>query len=500
MPDNKKFLDYDGLIFLWGKIRDALNTKLNTTDIAAWAKAANKPDYDSSEISHEFDSDVSLTPDVETVEEALNYLYTFSEDVHNKVPSSTGISASSTDGQYPSAKATYNAVNAKADKATTLAGYGITNAYTKTETDTAINNKIQVLTASYNIATDQWVTAPSLPGNPSVYYEVALTVTDGTNSKLYTIPHAGTLPTDNFVGFIEWDAIIYKVIIHPDPGQAGTTITLTETKGGEIEIFHATYDGSDITVVEPISVTILDALNKPAMMDLTVDHTGYAGGDQDIHVLLMLNGSDTIGESPEYYYFEGIINFDLNDIDNTMAHGYTYIVSVSVSNYSVILDSCIKLLHDSDISAWAKASTKPSYSASEISYGSSSNVNTALNNKADAATTLAGYGITNAYTKTETDSAIASAVGEITGIDFQIVQTLPASGVKGTIYLVSNSGTGQNVYDEYIWLAPEGGTAHWEKIGTTDIDLTNYWNTTNLSAMSNTDIQNAINAAETPAS
>ena len=39
----------------------------------------------------------------------------------------------------------------------------------------------------------------------------------------------------------------------------------------------------------------------------------------------------------------------------------------------------------------------------------SSGIFTALNDKADKATTLAGYGITNAYTKTETASVIASA-------------------------------------------------------------------------------------------
>ena len=33
-----------------------------------------------------------------------------------------------------------NLLSGKADKSTTLSGYGITNAYTKTETDTAINN------------------------------------------------------------------------------------------------------------------------------------------------------------------------------------------------------------------------------------------------------------------------------------------------------------------------------------------------------------------------
>lgn len=39
----------------------------------------------------------------------------------------------------------------------------------------------------------------------------------------------------------------------------------------------------------------------------------------------------------------------------------------------------------------------------------------AIGNKADKATTLAGYGITDAYTKTETDSAISTAISTATG-------------------------------------------------------------------------------------
>ena len=48
------------------------------------------------------------------------------------------------------------------------------------------------------------------------------------------------------------------------------------------------------------------------------------------------------------------------------------------------------------------------------SYSSATEVNTALGNKANTATTLAGYGITNAYTKSETSGAteISNALGE----------------------------------------------------------------------------------------
>lgn len=72
------------------------------------------------------------------------------------------------------------------------------------------------------------------------------------------------------------------------------------------------------------------------------------------------------------------------------------------------------------------------------------------------------------------DTSIREAIGSITGIDFQIVQTLPASGTKGVIYLVPNSGTNPNSYDEYIWITPSGGTGRFEKIGTTDVDLSGY--------------------------
>ena len=87
----------------------------------------------------------------------------------------------------------------------------------------------------------------------------------------------------------------------------------------------------------------------------------------------------------------------------------------------------------------------------------------------------AGY-----QTSSEVQTAINNAISGITGIDFQVVGSLPETGVKGTIYLISNSGTGVNIYDEYIWV-----TNRFEKIGTTEIDLSNYYNTTNLLALTN---------------
>ena len=83
-----------------------------------------------------------------------------------------------------------------------------------------------------------------------------------------------------------------------------------------------------------------------------------------------------------------------------------------------------------------------------------------------------------AITESSVNSKIAAAVGKITSFEYKIVSSLPATseGKKGTIYLVAHSGsTTNNVYDEYIFLPAEGSTAaRYEKIGTTDIDLTPY--------------------------
>lgn len=80
---------------------------------------------------------------------------------------------------------------------------------------------------------------------------------------------------------------------------------------------------------------------------------------------------------------------------------------------------------------------------------------------------------TNAIANSIVKGYIDDAIAGVTGIDFQIVQALPATGEKGVIYLVSHSGTAPDVYDEYIWITVSG-TGQFEKIGTTQIDLSNY--------------------------
>lgn len=97
----------------------------------------------------------------------------------------------------------------------------------------------------------------------------------------------------------------------------------------------------------------------------------------------------------------------------------------------------------------------------------------------------------NFQTQAQVQQAINDAIGQITGLSFEIVQTLPATGTAGTIYLVPNSGSAPNIYDEYVWVT-SGGSGSFEKIGTTDVDLSGYVQYSNLVAITNAEIDTIV--------
>lgn len=129
--------------------------------------------------------------------------------------------------------------------------------------------------------------------------------------------------------------------------------------------------------------------------------------------------------------------------------------------------------------------TTSTYSATGTAPVNGKAVASAISGKANKSTTLSGYGITDAPTKTEMSSAIASAVGGVTGISYSVVTSLPETGKAGVIYLVAHAHGGNDNYDEYIWLAD---AKKYEKIGNTDVDLSGYIKKTELVAVTNTEI------------
>lgn len=89
-----------------------------------------------------------------------------------------------------------------------------------------------------------------------------------------------------------------------------------------------------------------------------------------------------------------------------------------------------------------------------------------LSNAETGFITAAVDNLINYYTKTEVNDLI----GQVTTISFEVVDVLPQTGEANKIYLVpSTEGQPQNGYDEYLYV-----NESWEKIGSTDIDLSQY--------------------------
>lgn len=106
----------------------------------------------------------------------------------------------------------------------------------------------------------------------------------------------------------------------------------------------------------------------------------------------------------------------------------------------------------------------------------------------------------NYYLKSETynKTEINSLISQIQTSHFEIVAVLPTVGERNVIYLLPRQITETgNIYDEYIYISNA-----WEKIGSTDIDLTGYatetWvNTQIANFLTQAQIQSLINTALT---
>ena len=99
-------------------------------------------------------------------------------------------------------------------------------------------------------------------------------------------------------------------------------------------------------------------------------------------------------------------------------------------------------------------------------------LDTALAGKANSATTLAGYSITDAYTSSQTDTKIAAAVAAAPHLKRTIVEQLPEveEADENTIYMVgTGAGSEDSAYEEYMLI-----NGAFERIGSSDVDLTNY--------------------------
>ena len=84
---------------------------------------------------------------------------------------------------------------------------------------------------------------------------------------------------------------------------------------------------------------------------------------------------------------------------------------------------------------------------------------------------------------------VTAAIAGVSGFHAEIVSELPASGQSNILYLVAKSTAASgDGYDEYLYI-----NGAWERVGSTDIDLSGYVQAADMHAITNTEISDIIN-------
>lgn len=163
---------------------------------------------------------------------------------------------------------------------------------------------------------------------------------------------------------------------------------------------------------------------------------------------------------------------------------------------------------DPTVPSWAKQTNKPTYSKSEVGLGNVDNVRqysasnpppypvTSVNGKTGAVTvsvptqtsqltnnsgfiTKAVSDLTNYYLKSETltKTEINALVSAIPKFTISVVSSLPTSNISETTVYLVKSGSGGDLYTEYIRV-----NNAWEILGSQKVDLTGYAKLTDIPA------------------
>lgn len=387
-------------------IDSAVSTKADTTYVDA--QLALKAD------KTEVETELALKADKSEVETALalkadtSYVDT---QLGLKADKSTTYTKTETDA------AIATAIEDKADKATTLAGYGITNAYTKTEVDTAIGAEATAREAADDLLQEQIDAIEAKADVVDVVATKAALLAYDT-SKLFNNDVVKVLKDEsrsNAVTYYRWSKPETGAGSWVFVGELGPFYTVAEVDA----LLNNKADASDLTehiadTSNPHGVTKAQVglgnvdntsdANKPistatqAALDLKADAAttlaGYGITDAKIENGVITLGSASITPITDVSDKADKADFDAHVADVSNPHSVTK-AQVGLGNVdntsdlnkpiSTATQAALDLKAD-DADVTAALALK-----ADITY-----VDDELEGKADVATTLAGYGITDA--------------------------------------------------------------------------------------------------------
>ena len=276
--------------------------------------------------------------------------------------------------------------------------------------------------------------------------------------------------------FVTGERRIYKGDVPMSGGIYKTVTALPSTDDAEVNTLYINttdgsvsyFNGTDFqTVVKSTSTTISgsgDDLHFPTTKAV-VDYIASKIGDLNVAAL------------------EGRVDTLEGEMDTVQGQITTINGEGEGSIKKALSDA--KTYTDTEVAK--KANAEHTHEIADVT-----DLQTTLDGKANKATTLAGYGIADAYTQTQTDSKIAEAIAAAPHLKREIVEELPAVGSAdaNTIYMVpadgsiSDPGEETSHYNEYMLI-----NGAFELIGTSQVDLSGY--------ATETFVTNAINALDT---
>ena len=143
--------------------------------------------------------------------------------------------------------------------------------------------------------------------------------------------------------------------------------------------------------------------------------------------------------------------------------------SIGNGRYTNTQSNAVEVMQNADVYIKGVGGYDGVHIKSEQGYETVKTLQQVISGKQDVLTAGQNIVITN-----NTISAVIDA-----GFHVEVVQTLPATGEVNTIYFVPKAGgANPDVYDEYMYI-----NNAWEKIGSTEVDLSNYYNKTEVDTL-----------------
>ena len=401
---------------------------------------------------------------------------------------------------------TDTAIGKKADKATTLTGYGIADAYTKTETDTAIGKKADKATTltGYGItdtytktAADAKITAATA----DMATKTQVTADIGTaKTALESAYQAADTALSDRAAALETAATGMSY----DAGKNTTTftggVTANVLTAGEFKVgatgFGFGNDGAltaktvnGIEIKKDESKVMVGGIDLTALSngDVVTDNTKGIGRNQDTATTTIETNTaiSSSGITTNAVTASGTVKAS-EFVEGSQKLSDKYAAKTALADYTTTTDMNTKFADyatttavDTKLADYAKSDSVYSKAAADTAFAKAGDVDTLKttvgdadgglvkdvtelqSGKADKATTLAGYGIADAYTQTEINEKIVEATKDLaTSATVTDIQSGLDEVTGKTAGLSYDTASGSSKFSGSVVIGNEGAKTH----------------------------------------